>query len=252
MAIIGKWGGLIFGINSSKARGFADLQIKASSETEEKEAGNQKYISRKNGKPAEISMTVHSDARLGCNVRNDAETFIKGAQNGKTDYFYVSNKKLVPCQLMLTDATVKSVELSPKGKWISADIQLTMKQCDKGDGTGGASSGTGSGSGSSGGTSNRASVKNTSTTTTKKSILPPAAVSGAATAVTVGIKTTTNALTKTKTTKSAVATAVTTAQSAIKKIVSTAKTYTASKKTTTKKATTTTKKIAGAAKKIKR
>ena len=151
MAEIGRWNGHKFEVSSSLIRSFTGLQIKGSSETEDKEDGSQKYVSRKKGKPVEVSFTIHLNARLGCNVRSEALKFVSEARAGKKDYFYVGNKKLVTCQLMLTDATVKEIGLINKGTWTQADVQVTMKQCSKNDGASGGGSGSGGGGGGGGG-----------------------------------------------------------------------------------------------------
>jgi len=154
MAEIGRWGGQKFEVKSGYVQGFTGLSIKGSSETEDKESGSEKYVSRKNGKPTEIGLTVHLNALTGCkNVRDTAMWFVNQARAGKKDYFYIKDGKLVPCQVMLTEASVKEIEMTNKGDWIMCDVQLTLKQCTKWDGTtggGGGSSG-GGGGGSSGG-----------------------------------------------------------------------------------------------------
>uniref|UniRef100_UPI00266FE977 hypothetical protein n=1 Tax=uncultured Bilophila sp. TaxID=529385 RepID=UPI00266FE977 len=129
MAEIGRWNGHKFEVSSSLIRSFTGLQIKGSSETEDKESGNQKYVSRKNGKPVEVSFTIHLNARFGCDVRSEAMSLVSEAIAGKKDYFYVGNKKLVTCQLMLVDATVREIGLVNSGTWTQADVQVTMKQC---------------------------------------------------------------------------------------------------------------------------
>ena len=153
MAEIGRWHNHKFVISSKVIRGFTDLNIKASSETEDKESGNQKYVSRKNGKPTEISMTVELQERLGCDVRKETGTFLDEARDGTKDYFYVGKNKLVACMLMLTEASVSDIGMTPKGKWTKATIKLTMKQC--GPSGGGAASSDSGDSGNSGGGSGR-------------------------------------------------------------------------------------------------
>lgn len=232
MAEIGRWNGHKFEVSSSLIRSFTGLQIKGSSETEDKEDGSQKYVSRKKGKPVEVSFTIHLNARLGCNVRTEALKFVTEARAGSKDYFYVGNKKLVTCQLMLTDATVKEIGLINKGTWTQADVQVTMKQCSKND--------VGSGGGSGGGGSNKVSVKKTSTTTTKTSTLAQKIVNGVkavATKVVNGVKKVANTVKNVLTGKTTVASAVTSAVkagvSAVKKVATAAKAVSAIKKATT-------------------
>lgn len=239
MAEIGRWNGHKFEVSPSLIRGFTGLQIKGSSETEDKESGNQKYVSRKNGKPVEVSMTIHLNARLGCDVRSEAAKFISEAMSGSKDYFYIGNKKLVSCQLMLTDATVKEVGLIGNGTWTQADVQITMKQCSKNDGTTSASSSSSSSSGS-----KKASTKKTSTTTTKSTSVVQA-IAGAAKGAVSGVITAVTTAKKVAVT-SAAASAVKACVSAVNKLKTTATATTKAKKTTTAssakaKITTTTK-----------
>ena len=163
MAEIGRWGGQKFEVKSNYVQGFTGLSVKGSSETEDKESGGEKYVSRKNGKPTEISLTIHLNALTGCtNVRDTAMWFINQARAGKKDYFYIKNGKLVPCQVMLTEASVKEIKMTNAADWICCDVQLTLKQCSKWDGTT-ASSGGGSSGGGGGGSSSSSSGGGTST-----------------------------------------------------------------------------------------
>lgn len=241
MAEIGRWNGHKFEVSSSLIRSFTGLQIKGSSETEDKEDGSQKYVSRKKGKPVEVSFTIHLNARLGCNVRSEALKFVSEARDGKKDYFYVGNKKLVTCQLMLTDATVKEIGLINKGTWTQADVQVTMKQCSKNDGASGGGSGSGGGGGGGGGNgSKKVSVKKTSTTTTKSTNIVQKIAEGVknvATKVVNGVKkavtTVKNVLTGETSVASAVTSAVKAGVSAVKKVVTAAKAVSTVKKATT-------------------
>jgi hypothetical protein len=226
MAEIGRWNGHKFEVSSSLIRSFTGLQINGSSETEDKEDGSQKYVSRKKGKPVEVSFTIHLNARLGCNVRSEALEFVSEARAGKKDYFYVGNEKLVTCQLMLTDATVKEIGLINKGTWTQADVQVTMKQCSKNDGASGGSK--------------KVSVKKTSTTTTKSTNIVQKIAEGVknvATKVVNGVKkavtTVKNVLTGKTSVASAVTSAVKAGVSAAKKVVTAAKAVSTVKKATT-------------------
>lgn len=236
MAEIGRWNGHKFEVSSSLIRSFTGLQIKGSSETEDKESGNQKYVSRKKGKPVEVSFTIHLNARLGCDVRTEALKFVSEALVGSKDYFYVGNKKLVTCQLMLTDATVKEICLINKGTWTQADVQVTMKQCSKNDGASNSSSG---GGGSSSG-SKKVSVKKTSTTTAKSTNIVQKIAEGVknvATKVVNGVKkavtTVKNVLTGKTSVASAVTSAVKAGVSAVKKVATAAKAVSTVKKAAT-------------------
>lgn len=167
MAEIGRWNGHRFEVSSNRIRGFHSLTLKGASETEDKTASGQKYVSRKNAQPTEIGLTVHLDARLGIDVRTEALAFVSQAMAGKKDYFYIGGKKLAPCKMMLTEASVSEIELSPKGKWIRADVALTMKQASKNDSTAAKSNGSGNKSSGSG---NKASVKKKNTKNKKDSL----------------------------------------------------------------------------------
>ena len=241
MAEIGRWNGHKFEVSSSLIRSFTGLQIKGSSETEDKEDGSQKYVSRKKGKPVEVSFTIHLNARLGCNVRSEALKFVSEARDGKKDYFYVGNKKLVTCQLMLTDATVKEIGLINKGTWTQADVQVTMKQCSKNDGASGGGSGSGGGGGGGGGNgSKKVSVKKTSTTTTKSTNIVQKIAEGVknvATKVVNGVKkavtTVKNVLTGDSSVASVMRSAAKAGSAAVKDVVTATKAVSTVKKATT-------------------
>ena len=157
MAEIGRWGGHVFTVSPQQVRSFSGLTISGTAETEETEEGGQKYTTRKISKPMEASLSVYLKARMGADVRGEAMAFVEEAQNGTTDYFYVSNKKLATCQLMLTSANVSDVRINYAGAWIEATVKLTLKQASKADGivpgsstsAGGSSGGGGGGGGGS-------------------------------------------------------------------------------------------------------
>lgn len=153
MAEIAKWNNHTFEVSPGLIRGFTGLQIKGSSETEDKEISKEKFVTRKNAKPTEISLTVGLNALLGCDVRNEAMQFIADAKAGETGYFYIGNKKLVTCQLMLTEAGISETQITAKGTWVSAQVQLSFKQASKDDGTTSAPPSPGGGGGYSGGSS---------------------------------------------------------------------------------------------------
>lgn len=247
----GRWNGNKFTVSSKLIRGFDGLQIKGSNETEDKKKNGQLYSARKNGRPAEVSVTAHLNAFTGCNVRKEALAFVEQAQKGDKDYFYIGTKKLLPYKLMLTEATVKEVQIAPGHAWVSAQVQLTFRQT----GTGGKSvnsGGSGNGSGGSGSLSgsSKVSVK-TSSPKTSSTVLTGAKVgakvgaavggavlgkTGAAIGTAVGaaagsvagaVK---NALTGLAS-SSGMASSVKSADTAISRIVSSAKSYSSAKKT---------------------
>lgn len=159
MAEIGRWNGFKFQMTPSTIVGFTGLQIKGSCETKDKTSNKQQYVKRKNGKPSEVSLNVVLNAALGCDVRSQALKLVGNATDGKTDYFYVGNKKLLSCKLMLVEASVKETIVGDGNTWIHAEVQLNMKQCDKG--------GTSSSSSSGKKSSKKKSVKKTGKKTSK-------------------------------------------------------------------------------------
>ena len=68
--------------------------------------------------------------------------------------FLTNFVKAVGCLLMLSEASVQNVELTPSGEWLRCEVQLTMQQSGSG---GTSSSGGGSGSGGGGGGSSKKS-----------------------------------------------------------------------------------------------
>ena len=162
MAEIGSWKGHTFTVSPTLIRSFSGLTIKGSSETEDKTGSGQKYVSRKNGNPSEISLTVELNALTGCNVKDEALQFVYQAHNGAKGYFYLGGKKLVACQLMLVEASVTETAIAANGVWTSCKVKLVMKQCAKYDGTGS----DGGSSGNSGG-SKKTSTKTSTSLVTK-------------------------------------------------------------------------------------
>ena len=132
---IGRWNNHIFKVDKKSIRGFKDLQIKGATETEDKVGSNQKFVSRKNSKPTEISLTAILSKQFGCDVQKEAMQFVADAYNGCNDWFYVGKSKLATYKLMLTEANVKDIVITPKGKWLSCSVALTLKQCTQKNGS---------------------------------------------------------------------------------------------------------------------
>lgn len=147
MGNIATWNNHNFIVSPSLIRGFTGLTITSGSETEEKTSNSQNYAYRKNGAPSEVALTVELNALTGCDVKSEALAFISEAHAGAQSYFYIGGKKLLTCQLMLTEAQVSEVSLSANGGWISCKVALTMLQCSKMDGSTGSTT-TSSSSGS--------------------------------------------------------------------------------------------------------
>lgn len=128
MAMIGQWNGIRFEISHENTVLFQNLKLTAECETKDKEAGSQHYVSAKAGKAAQISMTILLNASLGTDVRQTAMTILDQSQRGAADHFYVGGKKLFPFKVMLVKADTEKILISPSGTWVSAEINVTMKQ----------------------------------------------------------------------------------------------------------------------------
>lgn len=128
---IGQWNGHVFEVSPYVVRGFTGLTIKGASDTKDKKKKKQKLVSRKAGNPKEITLTVGLNAFTNCDVRDEALQFVDEAVAGAKGYFYTGNKKLVNCQLMLTEASVEETEIAVGGTWVSCKVKLTLKQCGK-------------------------------------------------------------------------------------------------------------------------
>lgn len=165
MAEIASWNGHSFTVSPNLIRGFTGLTITGSSETEDMESDGQKYVSRKNSKPSEISLTAELNALTGCDVKGEAMAFVNEARSGATGYFYMSGKKLMACQLMLTDASISETTIAVNGTWVRCKVKLTMKQCGKYEDGGTPSAASSASYGDSGGSSGSSSSKKTSTKT---------------------------------------------------------------------------------------
>ncbi|MBQ8088473.1 MAG: hypothetical protein IJ234_08645 [Clostridia bacterium] len=136
MAVIGRWNGHTFEVSPSLVRSFTDLTVKGSCETKTKNSKKQKYVVRKYGEIAEISMTLGLNALLGVNdVRSEAMQMISDSIEGAQDYFYVGDGKLLPCEVMLISASVEQIEVMPGdgGTWIRCDVKCSFKQASKND-----------------------------------------------------------------------------------------------------------------------
>lgn len=134
--ILIQWHDVQFYANASQVRGLTDLTISSSIETEDKENGGTKYVSKKNSKGYEVSMKALFDARLGIkDVKKEAMALAKYGATGQTGYMYAKGEKLVTPILMMTSAKVSNIRMTPKGVWISAEVQITLKTCSKLDGT---------------------------------------------------------------------------------------------------------------------
>lgn len=233
---VARWKNHKFEVSSNKIQGIKGFSLKGSSETENKTSSSQDYVTRKKGGPTEVSFTAILNAYAGCDVEGEAKAFVEDARKGEKDYLYISGKKLLTYQLMLTSANVDQVEISPSGKWVKAEVQLTFKQTQAGSSGSSGSSGKSTGSyGTSG--SNKISVKSSNTvsskTTTNVVKTAVKASTGIVKAATVVQKTTSaiNAI-KYGTTSQKVS-AVKSAVSTVGKLITSSKNYSLTKKSIT-------------------
>lgn len=166
---IGKWGGHVFTVSPSLVRGFTDLKIKGSCETNEKNGSKQKYYVRKYGNAREVSMTIGLNAYLGISdVQNEAMAFVDEATAGKSDYFYLGERKLFTSAMRLVNAEVAEIAHFPgKGNvWISCKINVTFKQ--GGGNEGGSSDSSSSSSSKKSSTKKRSTKKSSSSHSSSK------------------------------------------------------------------------------------
>lgn len=158
-----RWGGHVFKVSADTIRSFSGLRFSASAETEDKIINvggtDLKYTAWKYNKPVEVSFTVYLNAMAGCNVRQEADSYLGEAQWGKADFLYIGNQRITPDMMMLTNASINEIRMASNGTWTNAEVQLTFKQCAAGNNradnskstTNSGSSGGGSGSSYSGG-----------------------------------------------------------------------------------------------------
>ena len=134
--ILLEWNGHKFYVTPTKVVGYKSLQITASCETEDETNGGNKYVKKKNDGGYEVKFTAILDKRLGVSdVRAMAMHLAEDARTGAKSYVYNNGSKLFTPQMMGTGATVKNIVTSPNGTWISAEVDMTLKQCSKGDGS---------------------------------------------------------------------------------------------------------------------
>lgn len=161
---IASWGSHTFEVGPGLIRSFTGLTVRGGAEVDEKVSSNQKYVERKAGNAHEITLTAILNAYMGCDVRAEAMDFVEAARNCDEGYFYVGGKKLLNEMLRLTEATVSEIELDPNGNWVHAQVQLTLKQSEKGDAKGnGSATQSASSKKSSGGTKSSGSTASAST-----------------------------------------------------------------------------------------
>ena len=130
------WGNSHFYVTPSSVRSYKGLQINTSCDTKDEENGGEKYIIKKNNGGYEVKLTAILDKRLGeTDVRKEAMRLAESARVGEKGYVYCHGSKLFTPQMMGTGAGVKNIVTTPDGTWISCEVELTLKQCSKGDGS---------------------------------------------------------------------------------------------------------------------
>lgn len=131
MAVIAQFGELKFEISSSAALLFQGLKMSAECETAEQTGNSQQYVSAKNGKAVQISLSIILNAALGIDVKMQATDILNTAQRGGQGYFYIGGAKVFPFKLMMTKADTEEIAIDPSGRWISTKINVTLKQSTK-------------------------------------------------------------------------------------------------------------------------
>ena len=130
-----QWGNISFYVKPTEIKSFKGLQIKSSTSTEVEENSEEAYVTKKKDGAVEMTLTAIVDMRLGeSDVMAYAMELCEMCRTGASSYVYAKGKKLITCGMMGTGATIDKVEMTPDGTWISCEIKLTMKQCEKAGG----------------------------------------------------------------------------------------------------------------------
>lgn len=148
MSEIVKWsgaGGISFFAKPSEIRGFKDLNITATAETEDSTSDGEKFIKKKNKGSYAIQITSVLNAALKVDVKKVATAITEAARCADTGYFYVGNSKLFPSSFMATEAKISNIRMTGSGVWIYCEVTWTLKQCSKYGGSTSSSSGGSSG-----------------------------------------------------------------------------------------------------------
>lgn len=159
MAVLAQFDTLEFEISSSSAMLLQGLKMSSECETEDETSNSQAYVKAKNGKPVEINFTAIFNAALGVDVESNITYLMNAAQRSVQSYFYVAGKKIFPFKLMMVKAETEEILLSPSGKMVKTNVNVTLKQCSR-DWISGDTPAD-SGGGSSGGGSTKKSIKKT-------------------------------------------------------------------------------------------
>lgn len=140
-------GGISFFVKPNRIQGVSELNIEAGANVEEKEENDEKFAKRKTNGSIQISMRAYLNAYLGAEVQEIAARAIDAARKGESGYFYTYGKKMFSSQFMMADAKASNILMSGTGSWVSCELDLTLKQSSKADGsvtpTGGGKTGSG-------------------------------------------------------------------------------------------------------------
>lgn len=134
--VIAEWNGHSFEVSPQRIISFKDLKVTGSTETKKvTTSGKEQAVSVKNGNARNVTMTAILNYVTGCtNVQDEALSFVDEATAGTEAYLYVSGEKLFTCLMMLTKASVGTIEMAPNGMWTYAEVELTFDQSSKLDG----------------------------------------------------------------------------------------------------------------------
>lgn len=213
MAVLAQFDSLKFEISSGSAMLIQGIKMSSECETEDETGSSQAYVKAKNGKPVEINFTAVFNATLGVNVESNVTYLMNAAQRSLQSYFYIAGKKVFPFKLMMTKAETEEILLSPSGKMVKTNVNVTLKQCSKDwiSGTPPAESGSTSGGGSATSTNKASTTQQQPTTPTPSASVTAKNIDNM---IAKGILPANNTTTKTKSTAVAVAAAAKTTSAA--------------------------------------
>lgn len=125
----------VFQVTPSTIRAVESLKITAETDTNNASANQQAYVTKKEGKPAQITFTVFLSASLGVDVEADLERLLEYARDGRQDYLLIGGRKIIGSLFMLTKCEATDIAMTPGGMLSSCKVNLTMKQAGPNDGS---------------------------------------------------------------------------------------------------------------------
>lgn len=128
-----KFGDIKLDTTENCAKLISELELSTDSDTDDKNAGKDGYIKYKNAKAAEVTLTVILDAGFGCDVRKETLTLIAAARTGDAHPLYLDGEKLMPWEMILTEAEATETQIGLGGEWVHAEVELTFQQGGKTD-----------------------------------------------------------------------------------------------------------------------